>query len=151
MSSRRLRHHSNRGFTCADPPRLHWYLLGVHFFSQPRGFPIILLKDWARDPRDVERSRDGSGPERRWGATTPQAVGWMRLCKSKLLHMGRPLRHQEKGNIAGVTGLLGEREGGCEGQEGDTGIPPHLTRCALAPCPYHSNEHAPRAVIQFSS
>ncbi|XP_061045047.1 adenylate kinase isoenzyme 1-like [Eubalaena glacialis] len=44
----------------------------------------------------------------------------MGLCKSKLPQMGRP---QEKGNIAGVAGLLGGMEGDCAGQE-STGTNP---------------------------
>lgn len=62
--------------------------------------------DRGGDPCDVVPSQEGSEPGWGRGATTPRAAGWMGLCKSKLPEMGRALRPQEKGNVAGAAGWL---------------------------------------------
>lgn len=52
----------------------------------------------------MNRTRRGQGLCRGWSAITPRAVGRLGMCKSKLPQIGRPLKPQKKGYIAGVAG-----------------------------------------------
>ena len=64
----------------------------------------------------LNRTGRGQGLCRGWSAIIPRSGGGLGFCKSKLPQMGRPLRPQKKGNVAGMAGLLGGREGGCGGR-----------------------------------
>ena len=118
VSPGRSRYHSNRGLHGSRLLRLYLSLFGVHFSPQPQG--VALSSRQINGPGalvTLNRTRRGQGLCRGWSALTPRASGGLGLCKSKLLQIGRPLRPQKKGNIAGVAGLLGRREGGYGGRE----------------------------------
>lgn len=88
------------------------------------------------------------------GRDHPRAAGGMGLCKSKLPEVGRPLRPQEKGNVAGAAGSRGGgEEGGREGHEGGAGTPhprPVCTRPAPHP-PSCTCSRISRALIRLGT
>ena len=137
VNRRRPRYHSNRGLLGSRLLRLYLSLFGVHFSPQPPG--VALSSRQIIGPGalvTLNRTRRGQGLCRGWSAITPRAAGRLGMCKSKLPQIGRPLKPQKKGYIAGVAGLLGGREGGCGGRENagnNPSPPPPKSRCAHAP------------------
>ena len=118
VSRRRPRYHSNRGLLGSRLLRLYLSLFGVHFSPQAPG--VALSSRQIIGPGalvTLNRTRRGQGLCRGWSAITPGATGRLGMCKSKLPQIGRPLKPQKKGNIAGVIGLLGGRGGGRRGRE----------------------------------
>lgn len=133
VSPRRPRYHSNRGLFGSQLLRLYLSLFGVHFSPLPPRVALSSRQKIGPGALALNRTRRGQGLCRGWSAIIPRSGGGLGFCKSKLPQMGRPLGPQKKGNVAGVAGLLGGREGGRGGRRMQ--VTPLKSRCAHAPPP----------------